>query len=190
MDLRLLNKPTAAFPWSQCFLLLFLFSSDPPDPIISSPSSKWIVGSEKAELVCNGRGYPESQDITWKWYRHHFFFSTAQTKTCSLTASGCHRDNYTLIHLTGWAALECVCRRIETSLCTYGSLGVTRQRAALEFKVGRLFSAPDSRREKSHGVELQNVKREKLGREIFFFFYYTREWMRDWRKNRRLMLST
>ncbi|XP_037537834.1 nectin-4 [Nematolebias whitei] len=39
----------------------------PPDPTISSPSGNWYAGLEKAELVCNGRGYPESQDITWKW---------------------------------------------------------------------------------------------------------------------------
>ncbi|KAM4557443.1 nectin-4 [Fundulus diaphanus] len=38
----------------------------PPDPIISSPTSHWYVGLEDAELVCEGRGYPEPQSVTWK----------------------------------------------------------------------------------------------------------------------------
>ncbi|XP_017266528.1 nectin-4 [Kryptolebias marmoratus] len=38
-----------------------------PYPTITSPSGNWYVGLEKAELVCNGRGYPESHNIIWTW---------------------------------------------------------------------------------------------------------------------------
>ncbi|KAM4727499.1 nectin-4 isoform 2-T2 [Anableps anableps] len=39
----------------------------PPDPSISSPTSHWYVGLEKAELVCEGGGYPNPQSFTWTW---------------------------------------------------------------------------------------------------------------------------
>lgn len=37
----------------------------PPDPKITSPDLQWYVGLEKAELVCDGRGYPEPKSIKW-----------------------------------------------------------------------------------------------------------------------------
>ncbi|XP_068427500.1 nectin-4 [Clinocottus analis] len=37
----------------------------PPDATISAGTGDWFVGLEKAELVCNGRGYPKPQNITW-----------------------------------------------------------------------------------------------------------------------------
>ncbi|XP_047224666.1 nectin-4-like isoform X2 [Girardinichthys multiradiatus] len=39
----------------------------PPDPIISSPTTHWYVGLKEAELVCESRGYPKPQDVTWTW---------------------------------------------------------------------------------------------------------------------------
>ncbi|XP_041849102.1 nectin-4 [Melanotaenia boesemani] len=37
----------------------------PPDATISSSPGHWYLGLEKAELVCEGKGYPKPQNITW-----------------------------------------------------------------------------------------------------------------------------
>lgn len=39
----------------------------PPDATITTSSSRWYVGLEKAELVCEGRGHPKPRNFTWTW---------------------------------------------------------------------------------------------------------------------------
>ncbi|XP_035764302.1 nectin-4 [Neolamprologus brichardi] len=39
----------------------------PPDATITTSSSRWYVGLEKAELACEGRGHPKPQNFTWTW---------------------------------------------------------------------------------------------------------------------------
>ncbi|XP_038135386.1 nectin-4 [Cyprinodon tularosa] len=39
----------------------------PPDPIISTRTDYWYIGLTQAELVCEGRGNPEPQKVTWTW---------------------------------------------------------------------------------------------------------------------------
>ncbi|XP_069034327.1 nectin-4 [Embiotoca jacksoni] len=39
----------------------------PPDATISTSSAHLYVGSEEAELLCEGGGYPKPQNLTWTW---------------------------------------------------------------------------------------------------------------------------
>uniref|UniRef100_A0A668T6I7 Ig-like domain-containing protein n=1 Tax=Oreochromis aureus TaxID=47969 RepID=A0A668T6I7_OREAU len=39
----------------------------PPDATITTSASRWYVGLEKAELVCEGRGHPKPRNFTWTW---------------------------------------------------------------------------------------------------------------------------
>lgn len=55
-----------------CLLNICVSVSDPPDATITTSSSRWYVGLEKAELVCEGRGHPTPQNFTWTWYFLHF----------------------------------------------------------------------------------------------------------------------